>query len=771
MGSVPRAPGFVKPMLGAILRTGSSPDRPMTRPPAENPTGTAHTIDLGQLDDATSSTLGGGEREPIGDAGGVGRRYEILEKIGEGAMAVVHRAVDLELRRTVAFKVLKPSRSRSSERRLRNEVALTARLDHPGLVPVHGAEILDDGRFGYAMKLVTGQTLRLVLEEAGEQYRRQGQADHRHDLEARLQVFLKVAEALAYAHSRGVIHRDLKPDNIMLGAFGEVYLMDWGIARIEAQPTPAGEESPTEPEGSDGTQAGQVFGTPAYMAPEQAWGQVDRIDRRTDVFAMGLLLWEILLLRRAYDAAGHKAQLQQAREARLPSPSPAPGCPPAPEDLLAVARRAAAARPEDRYPDVRAIIAEVERYQRGEPTEALPDTRWRAIRRAILGRPALLPGLFAGALLLGLLGMGATWALQQARLYDQELRAQHHQVGMGAHQREVARRGQRIEARFLWVEGLLGELAAAAEYAWSRGQPVQLPAWSASDYREGRGPDGLLRSPGYGREISLAHAVYTVAPDTPEERWRPDLDRAQGLRELIFELLLRQPPDEDRDVEPLPAAGARRLIAGQSPLVWAYVALEDSGLMYMAPGAAGWDERYDPRTRPWYRVNSGRDGNVWGQPYVDLMGQGRLLSATRRLRRPDGGTLGVAGLDLRFEQVIERFVAADELPGFRTAWLVDREGRVMVESTARDDAFVIPATEAFDPGLDFGLIRHPEIREAAARGQSGQLERMDGLTPVLISWTALPSLGWLYGVEVEQSSWMRASVERQGPAGAPGAPP
>jgi len=689
-----------------------------------------------------------------------GVRFELLEPVGEGAMATVHRAFDHELNRIVAFKVLKPNASTSVTRRLQSEVELTARLDHPGVVPVHGVQTLADGRAGYAMKLVTGRTLRELIGTARHQHAQGNLPDQAHDLDARLGIFLRVCEALAYAHSKGVIHRDVKPDNIMLGSFGEVYLMDWGIARrmvrspIEpAEDLDAGDEAGAA---ERHTEVGQVFGTLAYMAPEQARGEVERVDVRTDVFAMGLLLHELVLLRRAYEAKGRDAQLSQARNADLGPPLPAEGCPPGPPELLAISRRATMADPTLRYPTILELAADVERFLRGEATVALPDNRWRRARRWLSRRQGLMITLLAAALPLGALAVASTWSFQQIRLHDQAIHAQHHRVGLTNHQREVARRGQSIESHLLWVEGQLDAIAAAAEYAWARGTPTQRPNWSAADYADpDRAPAGLRDSDAYGKPISQEFAVYTVAPQVADPLWREDLARADGLRELLFEVLGRAPAraaDERAGPSGSPPAEDER------PIVWAYVALERSGLMYMAPGARGWDEQYDPRTRPWYRSTVGTRGNVWGKPYVDLMGQGRLLSATRALHTPEGGFLGVAGVDLSFEQVIEQLVAAEELPGFRTAWLVDRDGRVMVESTARDASFIVPATEKLDPGIDFGLIRHASVREAALEGRGGQVELEEEDGAILVSWSALPSMGWLYGVEVELEPWMKGSV-------------
>jgi serine/threonine protein kinase len=189
-----------------------------------------------------------------------GTRYRIVRQIGRGGMGVVYEAEDLELERRVAFKVLSTEMSGGAER-LRDEARIMARLEHPGIVPLHDAGALPDGRLFYVMKLVRGRRLD---EFAREQ----------HAATELLRVFLRICEAVAFAHARGVVHCDLKPENIMLGELGEVLVMDWGIARAAGR-------------GSDDR---VIAGTRGFMAPEQERGDVESIDPATDVYALGAIL-------------------------------------------------------------------------------------------------------------------------------------------------------------------------------------------------------------------------------------------------------------------------------------------------------------------------------------------------------------------------------------------------------------------------------------------------------------------------------------------------
>lgn len=238
-----------------------------------------------------------------------GTRYRLVGPVGAGGMGAVFEVVDEPLGRRVALKVVDVSLDgEEAAEALLAEARVLAGLEHPGLVPVHDAGRLADGRAFYAMKLVRGRRLDEAL--AGS------------SLPERLRVFLRVCEPVAFAHASGVVHRDLKPSNVMLGAFGEVLVLDWGLARPVAA-------------------AADASGTPGFMAPEQAAG--GPVDARADVYGLGALLNVIL---------------------RIP-PAPA-----RPKALLAIVARAMAPEPGTRYPDVPALAADVERLLDGGRVEA-----------------------------------------------------------------------------------------------------------------------------------------------------------------------------------------------------------------------------------------------------------------------------------------------------------------------------------------------------------------------------------------------------------------
>jgi serine/threonine protein kinase len=228
-----------------------------------------------------------------------GTRYRLLERVARGGMGVVYAAEDARLQRRVALKVLDlPGNSGELAKRLTREARVLARLEHPGIVPVHDVGTLADGRVFYTMKFVEGQRLDKHVVAVDS-------------VPDRLRLFVRICDAVAFAHARGVLHRDLKPANIMVGPFGEVLVMDWGLAKIlrdgaDSNATDEDNEvtlivsaAPEVEPGdtaqiSEATGHGTVMGTPGYMSPEQARGDIEHLDVRSDIYSLGAILRSVL---------------------------------------------------------------------------------------------------------------------------------------------------------------------------------------------------------------------------------------------------------------------------------------------------------------------------------------------------------------------------------------------------------------------------------------------------------------------------------------------
>ncbi len=350
-------------------------------------------------------------------------RYRFVGEIARGGMGAILKVWDKALGRQLAMKVVlgQASAGRGEtppvpERllvRFLDEAKITGQLDHPGIVPVHELGVDDLGRVFFTMRLVKGETLLVALRRlrAGEPEWSRARA---------LGVLLKVCEAMAFAHAHGVVHRDLKPANVMVGRFGEVYVMDWGLGRVVGQHdgkdirlvVPDGPESAVL--GAEGTSElvtrdGDVVGTPSYMAPEQARGELDRIGARSDVYSAGAILYDLLAGHPPYaDRAGERAAGYAVYRMLLegpPTPLERAGVPMPPE-LVAICEKAMARDPAARYADMQEMARDVrafleDRVVRAHRTGARVElTKWvRRNRGAAAGlATALLALLLAGAL-------------------------------------------------------------------------------------------------------------------------------------------------------------------------------------------------------------------------------------------------------------------------------------------------------------------------------------------------------------------------------------
>jgi serine/threonine-protein kinase len=295
-------------------------------------------------------------------------RFENQGEIARGGMASIRKVQDVDLRRSVAMKVLAVPDGGDAETYFRvfaEEAQITGQLDHPNIVPVHEMGQDDSGTRFFTMKLVRGETLTELIHAADYK------ASNPDKLLPVVEVFRKVCDALAFAHSRGVIHRDLKPDNIMAGSYGQVYLMDWGVAKVAGfERTSKDTLNPEEDRVSldfskeTGAAHGSVVGTLAYMAPEQTLGDDDAITTRTDIFGLGAILYEILTRQPPIGGFNIRETLVNAQTANIEHPQKVTDDN-LPAGLCRICVKALSKEPGDRYPNVEKLKADIDAFLRG----------------------------------------------------------------------------------------------------------------------------------------------------------------------------------------------------------------------------------------------------------------------------------------------------------------------------------------------------------------------------------------------------------------------
>jgi serine/threonine-protein kinase len=400
---------------------------------------------------ASAEQVAGGHDTPLTRAG----RYELEAEIAWGGMGVVWRARDPELNRVLAVKVLRAEhRDPGLQRRFREEAQITGQLQHPGIPPILDVGTLPDGRPFIAMRLIKGQTLGELLAQ------RASPAD---DLSRFVGIFEQVAQTLAYAHSKHIIHRDVKPANILVGPFGEVQVVDWGLAKVlhkdeggrmkaESSKDRSGPSFILPPSSLDGSHAGSVLGTPGYMAPEQARGEIDQIDERCDVFGLGAILCVLLTGHPPY--RGSKADEIRARTVRgdlSDAHARLDHCDADPE-LVRLARACLEARRENRPRRAAEVARAVASYQAGVRQRLRETERQRVAAEARAAeehkRRRLAVALAAAVVLLGVLASGTLWSYQRVGADRAERRART--------EREVTQALAEVKAQIERAKGLAG---------------------------------------------------------------------------------------------------------------------------------------------------------------------------------------------------------------------------------------------------------------------------------------------------------------------------
>ncbi len=361
---------------------------------------------------------------PLDNSGAIPReghgapRFRILRPHAKGGLGEVSVAQDHELNREVALKEIqaKFAADETSRSRFLLEAEVTGSLEHPGIVPVYGLGRYADGRPFYAMRFIKGDS----LKEAAIRFHRENEVGEAASKESSphclqgvtysgvqfrklLGRFIDVCQAIEYAHSRGVLHRDLKPGNIMIGKYGETLVVDWGLAKVQGREEAsnlAGENTlrPSSASGSSATVMGSAIGTPAYMPPEQAGGRLDKLGPPSDVYSLGATLYYLLTGRAPFVGREIKKLLTEVQAGSFPAPrSLQPGVPKA---LEAICLKAMALQPADRYATPQQLADDIERFLADEPILAYTEPMSLRLRRWMRKHPKIVASL-AATLLVG----------------------------------------------------------------------------------------------------------------------------------------------------------------------------------------------------------------------------------------------------------------------------------------------------------------------------------------------------------------------------------
>jgi serine/threonine protein kinase/tetratricopeptide (TPR) repeat protein len=464
------------------------------------------------------------EADQFGAAGSDRCRFRVLRPHAHGGLGAVFVALDTELNREVALKRIldRHADDPSSRQRFLVEAEITGGLEHPGIVPVYGMGTYADGRPYYAMRFIRGDSLRDAIGKFHQETSHADPGRRALEMSKLLRRFVDVCNAMEYAHARGVLHRDLKPGNIIVGKYGETLVVDWGLAKSlgDAGPANGGNERPLRPSSASGsveTLAGRALGTPAYMSPEQALGELDRLGPRSDVYSLGATLYALLTGKAPFSGA-----MEDVISAVTKGEFAAPRVHDAsvPRALEAICLKAMALRPEDRYASCRALADDVERWLADEPVAAYPDpTADRVARWARHHRPAMTAAaaLLVAAVVGLSIGSGLIWREQRRteaarQVADAERVRAEAEKGRAEESKEVAEAARqhaeaetrRAESNLKLALGIATDLTRVAELN-----------------ETGRASTGLAEREAVLKAVLQAsETVLAARPDDPELRAR-----------------------------------------------------------------------------------------------------------------------------------------------------------------------------------------------------------------------------------------------------------
>ena len=664
--------------------------------------------------------------------------YDLQKQFAEGGQGVLYRGFDRKLRRLVAVKSLHGNLS-GNERQRRlflTEARVTAQLDHPSIVPIYTVNTDRQSGLHLAMKLINGETFKAYLEQIATHYRLDGvhSFDEAKSLRYRLEIFLKVCDALEYAHNRNVMHGDLKPANIMIGEYHETYIMDWGIAgRIRDK-----DGKPVEHE---------LAGTPRYLAPEAIARET--YDQRADIFAMGAILFEAVLLKPAFTGesvedvtskivAGQMEALEHRFGAHVDG------------DLKAIIRKATAVDPEQRYRQIRDLSADLRRYLMGFEVSAKRDNPlMKVVRWCYLHRQVTLLLLLIALLL----GMGAlSHTLYQNYRFSEQMRERETALSIAYSVCSLA--GYRLDEQFLRLDQMTSFLAADVQFLLdydrqetSATSPDSLnPFHSVQEMRSSRFPT-MIPSDFHRGMIDPTALVFNTTQDTDRKKMRGRLATISRFVPRLLQIILASPADAKTASGTLEERKAAAFRDG-TPIIRVLFGFSD-GLYLAYPASGAFPEQYDPRTRPWYRsVEEGKSrATVWTPPYIDSIPElGLVISCSTRLPARNGPSEGVCAIDISLAELIEELRSAGNSGNYvEEKAIVDDSGRIIVSTTADFAETEMRRYRSAGETVTFATLDNPVLLSEMNKRKFGIAVSTDhrGIE-VVYAFCHIRSVNWFY---------------------------
>ncbi|MGD9211662.1 MAG: serine/threonine-protein kinase, partial [Desulfobacteraceae bacterium] len=458
--------------------------------------------------------------------------FKIIGELGEGGMGKVYLAKDTQLQRNVAIKVLKDS-SRDNRTFFIREAQITGQLDHPNIVPLYMIKIGDKGNqnISFVMKHIEGHSLSKIIRKAHAIYRKNPSADLEKSLtlQSRLEYFTKVCEGIAYAHSKNVIHSDLKLSNITVGDYGEVYIMDWGIAKITNDDF--GEDL-IETNYYESAPLGEVSLTIKYASPEQINGKT--VDTLSDIFSLGIILYELVTLKAARNAS-IRENIVAAKKGKINSISHAiKGRKVAPE-LKAIIQKATEYYPQNRYQNVEELINDIRSFISSEEVSVQPYNFYKKTWRWMSKNKELT--IIGTLSLILLLCFFTTLSVLNEKKVIKEAKMREYRFAQL--QTDTSSQAHAMDSHFLYIEGLLKRLAVTTEYLLNEAPENNEKVFYVDDFTNpDTAPSDYRVAPLYNKYVSLDYPVAKLAPGVKKEDVSSTLKKIAPLRYHYFRAMV-----------------------------------------------------------------------------------------------------------------------------------------------------------------------------------------------------------------------------------------
>lgn len=652
--------------------------------------------------------------------------YTVDEEIGSGGQAVVYSGVQTALQRDVAVKSLRKEHLNNAARREEfiYEARLTAALDHPAIIPIYNLCSDSDGGLFLSMKKLNGISLKSYLLTTVERYQNSGfeNFDEETALANRLDILLKVCQAIEYVHSKKIIHCDLKPENIMLGEFGEVYVMDWGIARKFDR---------------NDNDNGKIMGTPRYTSPENLNGHP--CDNRSDIYSLGVILFEIVTLSPAFSGDTAQEIVSKVKNAGF-NPLKHRFNTDIPLDLHTIIRKACAADPRERYQTVADFSGDIRNFMRGTEVSTNPDSRFRKLLRWAKRnrRKAAVAALTGGILFTAFIILGIFSAnMRQAEIRHFE------NLAMDKSLAQAVQTAVRIDRMLNHVSTLLGVMNADLAMLLDLNRPSASPmeivtgeaATQSGEVFHPRTDHRSFFPPGI--TLNMGKASYINAGNVPETTLKRQLSTLRPAVSRMRRTVLKSHPE----MLNLPLSELVRTYQKMKlPISFCYFSL-NNGLHVVFPGNNGAGRDFNGITRPWFTSARGHGATpVWGLPYNTVFDNVfPVISCSMEIVGAGEKIHGVSGIDIPLGIIDNVLTGNNDNASFTIKrMLIGTNGEIITACSGSRDGFKADPFTGKTGYFDSKLL---------AIMRSRRYGRMTGKADgkeILWVFSLIPSTQWFY---------------------------